>query len=274
MGWLGVGSRGRSRGEVVVNQSKAIVGSQWGNWTVVEILPRRPNAGRLRHQVKVRCMCGNESDVLSNTLVSGYSSMCRSCSQRTAKPGERFDQLVVLGYSPEVDARGTSRPRVECLCNCGNRVKVRVADLRKNQTNNCGCSPRGSWTGVGKISTTFFYRVRRNATTRGLEFGVTIHDIWNLYVGQGGMCALSGLPIEFTKKVDGRSTASLDRKDPAKGYVLGNLQWVHRNVNQMKLDYTESEFIDICRRVSDHTADRVVDVSGPDVYVRRGRASS
>jgi hypothetical protein len=45
-------------------------------------------------------------------------------------------------------------------------------------------------------------------------------------------------------------TASLDRIDSSKGYVEGNVQWVHKRINIMKNDLSDSEFIEWCRVVS------------------------
>ena len=44
-------------------------------------------------------------------------------------------------------------------------------------------------------------------------------------------------------------TASLDRIDSSKGYIKGNVQWVHKEFNKMKLDLLDKEFIDICKLV-------------------------
>lgn len=45
-------------------------------------------------------------------------------------------------------------------------------------------------------------------------------------------------------------TASLDRIDSSKGYVIGNVQWVHKTINTMKMDLANSEFIKLCQMVA------------------------
>jgi len=45
-------------------------------------------------------------------------------------------------------------------------------------------------------------------------------------------------------------TASLDRIDSSKGYVKGNLQWVHKDINMMKNHYNQKYFIEICKKVA------------------------
>jgi len=60
---------------------------------------------------------------------------------------------------------------------------------------------------------------------------------------------LSGLDISFTGK-----TASLDRIDNEKGYVEGNVQWVHKDINNMKHTYPNDYFVNLCQQVALHTA--------------------
>ena len=47
-------------------------------------------------------------------------------------------------------------------------------------------------------------------------------------------------------------TASLDRIDSSKGYIQGNIQWVHKRINQMKWDSEENDFINWCKLVANH----------------------
>ena len=39
-----------------------------------------------------------------------------------------------------------------------------------------------------------------------------------------------------------KGTASLDRIDSTKGYVRGNIQWVHKDINWFKRDYPKISF--------------------------------
>jgi hypothetical protein len=255
---------------------KAQVGAVFGKLTVIAELPRVMSpCGRARPVVRVRCECGTEYELQSVGLVSGASTRCRTCTVRetlrSVKVGQRFDRLVVQGYVDTTDAQGRVRPMVECLCDCGGRVLLRSGVLRQNRTNNCGCAPRGRWTGVGALSTTVFNRQKRRAEQRGHEFTVTHEDLSSLYESQGRRCALSGLPIGFSLRTNGRNTASLDRIDSSKAYIHGNVQWVHRDVNLMKLDFSIEEFVSMCRRVAAHMGDREQDVMPREKLVRGPR---
>jgi hypothetical protein len=47
-------------------------------------------------------------------------------------------------------------------------------------------------------------------------------------------------------------TASLDRIDSSFGYIEGNVQWVHKDINIIKLDYDQDYFIKICSAVCNY----------------------
>ncbi len=108
-------------------------------------------------------------------------------------------------------------------------------------------------TGVGEITKTVLCRIRGPAGSRNIKFDVTAEYLWNLFLRQKKRCSLSGVPLEFaplaTKEGKRQQTASLDRKDSSKGYVVGNVQWVHKDLNTMKMDLKNKEFIEWCRKI-------------------------
>ena len=44
--------------------------------------------------------------------------------------------------------------------------------------------------------------------------------------------------------------ASLDRIDSSKGYIEGNVQWVHQNINMMKNKFDNQYFIEMCKLIT------------------------
>jgi len=63
-------------------------------------------------------------------------------------------------------------------------------------------------------------------------------------------CALSGVKITYPKySGDSKATASLDRIDSNRGYLRGNVQWVHKRVNIMKNNMTEKELFVFSRAI-------------------------
>jgi hypothetical protein len=104
------------------------------------------------------------------------------------------------------------------------------------------------WCGYEEISGTFYGAIRDGAKHRNLQFEISIEYIWNLYLKQNRKCALTGIEISLPQKCkDTNQTASLDRIDSSKGYVAGNVQWVHKDINQMKMDLTQDQFINYCK---------------------------
>lgn len=57
------------------------------------------------------------------------------------------------------------------------------------------------------------------------------------------------MPLSFGNSWNRKCTASLDRIDSAKGYVEGNVQWVHKRINLMKGTLSEKDFIAFCQMV-------------------------
>ncbi|AXH69646.1 endonuclease [Streptomyces phage LukeCage] len=82
------------------------------------------------------------------------------------------------------------------------------------------------------------------AKKRGIEWDVTPEQLWDLWISQDGKCAYTGRQLKHG--VD----TSLDRIDNSKGYIPGNIQWVHPDINRMKSDFDASYFIKLCEEVS------------------------
>jgi hypothetical protein len=93
---------------------------------------------------------------------------------------------------------------------------------------------------------------QRGGISRGFQWDLTIEFIWELYEKQGGVCALSGLPIGWAEK-GLTATASIDRIDSSEGYLKENVQLVHKDINFMKQQYDQEKFIALCKAVADHT---------------------
>lgn len=105
---------------------------------------------------------------------------------------------------------------------------------------------------VGGLPCWYMTTAKRGASDRGFEFNVSESELWSLFLKQGGKCVLSGLPIKMgtVNRKRKEMTASLDRIDSTRGYVEGNVQWVHKVLNQAKMDLPNEDFIILCNRVA------------------------
>jgi hypothetical protein len=96
-----------------------------------------------------------------------------------------------------------------------------------------------------------FGRYKAGAKWRQIEFNITIEYAWGLFVKQNARCAISGVQLHIKPSENNEVTASLDRIDSAAGYIVGNLQWIHKKLNAMKSDYSIEEFISWCHLVAE-----------------------
>lgn len=208
-----------------------------------------------------RCKCGNVKDVLGGSLRTGHTSSCGCRNLRTPHnfqdlTGQKFGMLTVLHRSED---RGRNA-RWICKCDCGNQSEVAASKLRTGWTSSCGClkhrsgSSSHTWRGTGELPSSYWSTVLWGAKARDLIVEITIEEAWALYESQGGLCALSGVPLCFLmgskRTTSGSQTASLDRIDSSLGYLKDNVQWIHKDVQYMKMDLPENRFIELCEGVA------------------------
>lgn len=165
--------------------------------------------------------------------------------------GKVFFELRVLAYSGIKVSKNYFRYFYKCSCSCGGGVaEVERQNLLKNHTKSCGCLKKKigqnnkDWKGFGEISGNYWGHITRSAKRRNIEFKITIEQAWVEFIVQNRLCALSGVSISMVSK-----TASLDRIDSNKGYEFGNFQWVHKDLNLMKMAMSQTKFVEWCSLV-------------------------
>jgi hypothetical protein len=99
------------------------------------------------------------------------------------------------------------------------------------------------------IPYTWFSIKQKGGLSRGYAWDLTIEYIWNMYEEQEGVCSLSGIPIGWAEK-GLTATASIDRVDNSEGYIVGNVQLVHKDVNFMKQQFDQEYFISVCQQIA------------------------
>ncbi len=143
-----------------------------------------------------------------------------------------------------------------CKCSCGNILSLIPGNFLKERKHCKKCrnnfTARRRWKGHGEISGSHWQQIANGAKVRDFEFSITIEYIWELFLKQDRKCILSGLELKFVHEYDRRSdtTASLDRIDSSKGYIPGNVQWIHKDINRMKWCHDEPLFIKYCYDIS------------------------
>lgn len=205
------------KGRISGHRSIPIVGTQYGEYTVIDETIQKTKDNKIMFHVK--CSCGLIHYVRAYFLKSGRQLSCKSCSQRRAV----YKQLE-----------------------------------------NGGTKFTDNWThnGIGDITLSYFNHFRYGAEKRNILFSqeVTPKLVWELFLKQGKKCALSGLDITLSTAFKNsqpdysKISASLDRIDSTKGYEVGNLQWVHKDINKMKHNFNQDYFIEMCKQVTINNA--------------------
>jgi hypothetical protein len=178
--------------------------------------------------------------------------------------GKKFGHLILKEKIKELINYGNYKISWICECVCGKIVKRRQSDLFSNNTFSCGCMHKhkhlqpnqfSQWKGCGELDGSHFAEIKNRAKTHNHEFNITIEYLWELFLAQNRQCKLTNLPLTLLtqrrkRKPGAEQTGSLDRIDSNKGYIEGNVQWIHKDVNRMKNYYSQDYFIEICRLVT------------------------
>jgi len=257
-----------------------LTGYKYGRWTVIS----KSDSKRWN----CICECGSEKQVSRSNLRSGKSVSC-GCFARQ-KLSERM-QGNTLGL---IDLSGTKIGRISilrritknesefrtlkgrnsqylCRCDCGKKYVCSAHVLTSGRAISCGCynrevlkshtqSNHPGWKGYKKLSGNYITEIKKGAVSRGLKYDVSKEYLYGLFVFQNERCALSGIQLSLEFCRGKRQTASLDRIDSSKGYVEGNVQWVHKDVNKMKQDLPQNTFLNWCKLIEENmkTIKRVV----------------
>jgi len=196
--------------------------------------------------------------------------------RKLAKIGEVFGNYTIIDN--EIEISKDYKVKYHVKCSCGKIEFVRGYFLRNGRQTCCkSCKSKINYKdalinnkkigfikyghlGIGDITKTVYSYFKRNAKRRNFiwDEDITIEYLWNLYLQQNKKCAISGLNICFTDKrincnIDFRfMTASLDRINSNIGYIKGNIQWVHKDINLMKNNFNQEYFINLCEKIAEH----------------------
>lgn len=246
------------RTELQINQT-------FNDWTVIE----GPIKIDGKDCYKLKCKCGHEQIFKVRYIVSkAFSKSCRACSQqrrrnqqgREYEIGTKFQNLTVLSKPHQY--KGNSYYKVQC--DCGHIFHTGHSTLHRKKIgtslpycNACFSydkrKPKRNTMLTTHISKSKYGNLMHVAKERGISFEVTPEYLEKLWISQNKKCALSGIPLTMgiSSHNWSHTTASLDRIDSNIGYVEGNVQWIHKDINYMKCDFTQEEFINYCKLISD-----------------------
>lgn len=218
-------------------------------------------------------ICGKNYVVSAANLRHGRSKACKMCRQRerAAKPPTMVGSWIV---SEETIWKGKNSKVMHriCICSiCGLRSAVTNYRLVNKIAVGClKCTPKlvaktgtknRNYNGTKNISRTIFGKIQHKAAHRNINFDLSIEDMQAKLEIQNFKCALTGMDllcnVESGARYQSENTASLDRIDSNKGYTKDNIQWVHKDVNKMKWDFSQPHFIELCKAVTDYANKRI-----------------
>lgn len=211
-----------------------------------------------RSFIDCKCECGKIRPVpLTEVLKKKWKIYrCQPCSLAFLNTVNIKDKKRGMLTAKEYIHRIGKSGKWKCKCKCGNICFLTANAFLKKKIKNCGCKkPKISFTkgnafkGYGEISSSLFKSYKRGAKNRNLEFNITIEEIWELFLKQNRMCALSKQYLTFGNNPQTNS-ASLDRIDNNKGYTKDNIQWIHKHIQQMKWAFDQDYFIQTCKDIA------------------------
>lgn len=164
-----------------------------------------------------------------------------------------FGQWTVIKYAGIIK----NNSYWKCICSCGYEKNVKAQYLINGSSKKCvECAKTKRANITGTIPHCYWRIVVSNANKRNIPMLVSLDQCYDILIKQNHKCAISGLHLYLPKNSveysEGKTTASLDRIDSSKPYELGNIQWLHKDVNIMKNVFDQEYFMELCKIISNH----------------------
>lgn len=156
--------------------------------------------------------------------------------------GQKINDWIIISY------QGGRKWLCQCVCGAEH---IRQPSALENSCRECKHQRMRK-----PASSVQYHTHKGQAKLRGKAWAIDKAYFIKLIEEQEYKCKLTDLPIQFgNSAIDyqhGGSTASLDRINSASDYRDGNLQWVHKDINRMKMDFTQERFIELCHLITAH----------------------
>lgn len=225
-------------------KTELTVGHTYNKWTILGF-DRVDEKRRCRYNC--RCQCGRESSVIASAVAAGRSKSCPRCRAEDLT-GRTYGLWTVVARSDAVSEATGSKTLWECECECGDRHQVERCNLVTGNSEGCW-KCRRNVIEAKRFPKIWYRKFIEQAKSRGHEVGLTEDELWGIWESQEGTCPLSGLAIGIADSVK-ETTASPDRICNNKGYVEGNVWFIHKHINMMKFKYNIDYFKRLCVAVA------------------------
>lgn len=113
------------------------IGCKYGYWTVVGVGEPKKYKSCSRNTLICQCICENIRTVDKSALINGRSTNC-GCGGVILREGEQYNEWTVICKSNTTNKHNDQF--YTCQCSCGVIRDVRMSDLTKGASKNCGHS--------------------------------------------------------------------------------------------------------------------------------------
>lgn len=149
--------------------------------------------------------------------------LCSDCTERNSKSTKaRRRDKILAGVCPSCEIRQPEKGKITC-----NYCTLRSIGYKRKKF--------------------FSYRaVHFNGMYGTKLIGRILGSLWKK---QKGFCALSGQKLTVLN-------AELDHiipKTRGGGHIIENLRWLVKDVNRLKRNYLDNEFLSLCKQITEHT---------------------
>lgn len=205
------------------------------------------------------CDCGNTSDVLGSSLISGTESCgCLKKTHFKNLTGLSFNSITIEDYV----GKNTSNCFIyKMKCNCGNSFVAEGNDISSGKIKSCGCKRYEHSVNKMKLDPkkslykSLYNDYKVKAKSRDIYFELTEDDFKCLILSP---CKYCGIEHSNIKKLRRKNDDTLllyngvDRVDNEIGYTVSNCVPACRTCNQAKHTLTLDTFLTWVDRVYKH----------------------
>lgn len=178
-----------------------------------------------------------------NQTVGGYRIIEFSHIQ-TFPSGQRAPYWKIICIHCNVE-KTLSRHKIinSCQKGCRKCIKDRFSGID---------SPLWKDTDIKKVTGIYYQKTKHQAEKRKIPFQITRKEMDAKFIEQNGKCIYTGYDLFFGDNYQ-NGNASIDRINSKEGYISNNIQWVHKDINIMKWDFSHDQFINICKLITENT---------------------
>lgn len=217
---------------------KDITGKKYGMRTVLRFLGNQ--------LWECRCECGHIGSTQGYNLKKGKNTCCPQCAGKIKRNnrnlkmiGKVFGKWMVLKR-----VQSLRHDKWLCRCECGVERNVYGYSLEAGSSKGChSCSNIKQGSALRRLYSTY----KSNAIKRGHEWNLTLEQFAFLTKQN---CYYTGLPPANIARAKGKSIPyiynGIDRLDNSAGYNIENCVPCKGKINEMKMDSSYDEFIEMC----------------------------